>query len=102
MSQDLNPNPSTSLSFSCIGHAKDKELYFLCYDRKTRAASAQSFTLWQQATIEITCRAHSISACSRHMHMGRRTTRGHLGHLPPPPKFSEHGIAILTSEETFK
>jgi len=27
----------------------------------------QSFTLWQQATIEIPRRAHSISACLRHM-----------------------------------
>jgi len=31
----------------------------LCYDRKARTASAQSFTLWQQATIEITRRDHS-------------------------------------------
>jgi len=28
-------------------------------DRKSRAASTQSFTLWQQATIEITRRDHS-------------------------------------------
>ena len=30
-----------------------------CCDRKARAAYAQSFTLWQQATIEITCHGHS-------------------------------------------
>jgi len=30
-----------------------------CCNRKARAASAQSFTLWQQATIEITRRDHS-------------------------------------------
>jgi len=30
----------------------------------------QSFTLWQQATIEIPRRAHSISACLRHIYMG--------------------------------
>jgi len=30
-----------------------------CYDRKAHAACAQSLTLWQQATIEITCRDHS-------------------------------------------
>ena len=30
-----------------------------CCDRKAQAESAQSFTLWQQATIEITCRDHS-------------------------------------------
>jgi len=40
-----------------------------CCVRKARAASAQSFTLWQQATIEITCRDHSIIACSRHIYM---------------------------------
>jgi len=41
-----------------------------CCNRKARAACAQSFTLWQQATIEITCHDHSIVACSRHLHMG--------------------------------
>jgi len=30
-----------------------------CCDRKSRAACAQSFTPWQQATIEFTCRDHS-------------------------------------------
>jgi len=35
-----------------------------------RAAYAQSFTLRQQATIEITRRDHSIIACSRHIYMG--------------------------------
>jgi len=38
-----------------------------CCDRKSRAACAQSFALWQQATIEITRRHHSIIACSRHV-----------------------------------
>ena len=37
----------------------------LCCDWKAQAASAQNFTLWQQAKIEITGRAHSISACLR-------------------------------------
>jgi len=41
-----------------------------CCDQKAQAASAQSFTLWQQATIEITCHDHSIIACSRHIYMG--------------------------------
>jgi len=41
-----------------------------CCDRKAWAACAQSFTLWQQATIEITRRDHSIFACSRHIYMG--------------------------------
>jgi len=37
-----------------------------CCDWKGRAASSQSFTLWQQA-IKIPCCVHLISACSRHM-----------------------------------
>jgi len=36
---------------------------------ETRAASAQSFALWQQATIEFTCHDHSIIACSRHINI---------------------------------
>ena len=32
---------------------------FRCCDRKSRAAYAQSFALWQQATIEFTCDDHS-------------------------------------------
>jgi len=42
----------------------------LCYDWKTQAKSVRSFTLWQQATIEITCQAHSLSACLCHIYMG--------------------------------
>jgi len=34
---------------------------------KARAACAQSFALWQQATIEFTCHDHSIIACSCHI-----------------------------------
>jgi len=40
-----------------------------CYDRKSRAAYALSFTLWQQATIKFTCHDHSIIACSRHIYV---------------------------------
>jgi len=40
------------------------------HDRKARVACAQSFILWQQATIEIMCRNHSIIACSCHIYMG--------------------------------
>jgi len=42
---------------------------------RSRATSAQSFTLWQQATIEITRRDHSITACSRHAYMGAHSSR---------------------------
>ena len=39
-----------------------------CCHWKSWAASAQSFTLWQQATIEITCRDHFIVTCSHHIY----------------------------------
>ena len=42
---------------------------FPCCDRKSRAAYAQSFALWQQATIEFTCHDHSIITCSRHIYV---------------------------------
>ena len=42
----------------------------LFYDWKAQAASMQSFTFWQQATIEIPRRVHSVSACLRHTYMG--------------------------------
>jgi len=40
-----------------------------CCDQKSRAACAQSFALWQQATIEFTCHDYSIIACSRHIYV---------------------------------
>jgi len=43
--------------------------WFYC-DRKAWAASAQRFTLWQETTVEITCRDHCIIACSHHIYMG--------------------------------
>jgi len=36
---------------------------------KPREAYAQSFALWQQATIEFTCHDHSIIASSRHINI---------------------------------
>ena len=63
-----------------------------CCDRKSRAACAQSFTLWQQATIEITRCDHSIIACPRHLYRccSSRTSRsgaqpggGIWGFVPP-------------------
>ena len=44
-------------------------IYIYCCDRKARTACAQSFTLWQQATKEITRRDHSIIACSCHKYI---------------------------------
>jgi len=40
-----------------------------CCDQKAQAANALSFTLWQQATIEITCHDHCIIACSHHIYI---------------------------------
>jgi len=40
-----------------------------CCDRNARAACAQNFAMWQQATIEIMRRNHSIIACSRHLYV---------------------------------
>ena len=48
---------------------------WLCCDRKSRAACAQSFALWQQATIEFTCHDHSIIACSPHVYVWRCSSR---------------------------
>ena len=44
------------------------DIIHYCCDRKARAASAQSFTLWQQAKIAITCHDHSGIACSCHIY----------------------------------
>ena len=52
--------------------------HFCRCDRKSRAASAQSFALWQEATIEFTYHDHSIIACSRHIYLwccSSRTSR---------------------------
>ena len=40
-----------------------------CCDRKSWAAYAQSFALWQQATIKFTCHDHSIIDCSRRIYV---------------------------------
>jgi len=46
------------------------ETHWTYYDRKARAGSAQSFTLWQQATVDVTRRDHYVIDCSSHMHSG--------------------------------
>ena len=59
-------------------HYKDHPDTCYCCDWKSRAAYAQSFALWQQATIEFTCHDHSIIACSRHIYVwccSSRTSR---------------------------
>jgi len=50
-----------------------------CCDRKSRAACAQSFALWQQATTEFTCHDHSprtlvVTFNGSHVSIGRAST----------------------------
>jgi len=59
--------PAKSGWFKCKNIALCLLLNYYC-DQKVRAACAQSFAPWQQATIEITRRDHSTTACSRHLY----------------------------------
>jgi len=52
-------NDEIMLWFSCIS----------CCNWKARAVCVQSFTLWPQATMELTCHDHSIIACSCHIYV---------------------------------
>jgi len=52
-------------------------LGYYCCDRKSRAAYAQSFALWQQATIKFTCHDHS----SRTLLLHSRTLLSHRSHV---------------------
>ena len=58
-----------ALCLACLLKSS-RSLLSQCCDRKSRATCAQSFAPWQQVTIEITRRDHSIIACSRHIHNG--------------------------------
>jgi len=64
-----------------------------CCDRKARASSAQSFTLWQQATTEITCHDHSsrplvVTFNRSHVSIGKVRTSQSL-------KFARHNHSII-------
>ena len=86
-----------------------KSLPTLCCDRKSRAACVQSFTPWQQATIEITRWDHSIIVCSRHIHNGvilhshpvrgeshnQRNTTGAVATTSPPFYNEPHRSHVL-------
>ena len=56
-------------SLLCWPTSASSAVVAYCCDRKSRAACAQSFAPWQQATIEITRRDHSIIACSHHAYI---------------------------------
>jgi len=66
-----------------------------CCDRKSRAARVQSFAPWQQATLEITRRDHSIIACSRHIHVFLFFAHipfvmNHTINATPPERLQQH------------
>ena len=70
-------------------------------DRKSRAACAQSFGLWQQATIEVTCHDHSIIACSRHIYVLLFFAHipfvvNHTINATPPQRLQQRQILIST------
>jgi len=83
-----------------------------CCDRKSRAACAQSFTLWQQATIEIMLTICLTIACSRyiysdfilHAHYVRgeshnqRNTTGEIATTSPPFYNEPHRPHVLCVE----
>jgi len=55
------------------------DLCCYCCDRKSRAAYAQSFALWQQASIEFTCHDHSsltlvVTFSGSQVNIGRAST----------------------------
>ena len=82
----------------------DSPKQWICCDQKAQAASAQRFTLWQQAT-----RDHCIIACLRYIHMGailrahpvrgeshiERNTNGEVVTTSPPFYNEPHQSHIL-------
>ena len=67
-----------------------------CCDRKSRAAYAQSFALWQQATIEFTCHDHSprtlvVTFNDSQVNIGRSSTPRSLFHC----LFAPHICMVL-------
>jgi len=67
-----------------------------------RSESEQSFTLWQQATIEITCHDHSIIACSRRIYMVLFFAHilfvvNHAFSATPAEKLQQHPLLFTTN-----
>ena len=83
-------------------------IFYYC-DRKSRAACAQSFALWQQATIEIMLAISIIIACSRYIYYGvilhahpvrgeshnQRNTTGEVATTSPPFYNEPHRSHVL-------
>ena len=73
-----------------------------CCDWKARAESVQSFTLWQQAIMEMTCYDHSIIACTHHLYMVLFFT--HISFMmnrtfnaTPPERLQQHPLLFTTN-----
>jgi len=86
---------STFLPFGFLKHS-------CCCDRKSRAACAQSFAPWQQATIEITRRDQSIIACSRHACIFSFFAHfpfvvNHTINATPPWRLQQHPLLFATN-----
>jgi len=70
-----NTSSQNSSAYCKLAHSG----FYDCCDGKSRAAYAQSFALWQQATIEFTCHDHSpptlvIMFNRSHVNIGRACT----------------------------
>ena len=73
-----------------------------CCNRKSWAACAQSFALWQQATMEITWRSHSVIACSRHIYIVLFFTHipfvvYHTINATPPERLQQYLLKIFST-----
>jgi len=108
-----NPCGTFALSVSC--HTNRHLPVFRQYHRfakcnssdiaaigKARAACAQSFALWQQATIDTTRRNHSSIVCSRHAYMLLFFARkpfvvNHTHNTTPPERLQQHLILFTTN-----
>jgi len=80
----------------------EKKMYSCFCDRKFRAACAQRFAPWQQATIEITRRDHSIIACSRHIHIFLFFAHipfvvNHTTNATPTERLQQHPLFFTTN-----
>ena len=65
-------------------------------------ACAQSFTLWQQVPIEMTCHDHFIIACSRHVYMGvvlhaHPFMVNHTFNATPTERLQQHPLLFTTN-----
>ena len=83
---------------NCMHRHRNSCVVVLCCDRKSRAACAQSFALWQQATTEIILTISLSIACSRYIYNGvilhahpvrgeshnQRNTTGEVATTSPP------------------